>query len=377
MEASGPFFVVSAQDGQARAGLMRTGHGEVPTPAFMPVGTRGAVKLVGSEDLEAAGVSMVLANAYHLYLRPGHQLIRDLGGLHRFMAWRRGILTDSGGFQVLSLGNLRRVDDEGVLFTSHLDGSRHLLTPEKVVEIQVSLGSDIAMVLDECPPFPADPTTARQAAERSLRWASRCLAACPAHQPLFAIVQGSTYPSLRRWHATCLADLPFWGFGVGGLGVGEPKDLTWEAVEATLAHLPPTKPRYLMGMGPPEDLLDAISRGIDLFDCVVPTRNGRRGTAYTSRGKVVVKHAACARQDDPLDEECPCPVCRTYSRAYLRHLFATGEFLAARLVSLHNISFFVRVTSQAREAIARGQFASWRKAFMDKYLSGDGSPDSS
>jgi queuine tRNA-ribosyltransferase len=362
-------FIVVAEDGAARAGLLRTAHGTVETPVFMPVGTQASVKGLDVTDLHKADVTIVLGNAYHLYLRPGHELVAALGGLHRFMAWDRAILTDSGGYQILSLADLLHIDEEGALFRSHLDGSRHLITPEKAMEIQAALGSDIAMVLDECTPYPVSREEAARSAHRSLQWARRCVAHANPAQAVFGIVQGSTYHDIRAWHAEALAELPFAGFALGGLAVGEPKHETMETIARAAPLLPRPKPRYVMGMGPPEDLVEGMSLGVDMFDCVVPTRNGRRGTAFTSRGKVIVKNAQHARSETPLDSGCECPVCTTYSRAYLRHLFAAGELLGPRLVSLHNVSFFVRVAADARDAIMRGCFSAWKAEFIRRYRS--------
>ncbi|MCU0611593.1 MAG: tRNA guanosine(34) transglycosylase Tgt [Candidatus Eisenbacteria bacterium] len=366
-------FAVLARDGEARAGVLCTAHGDVQTPVFMPVGTQATVKALDVEDLRRVGARVVLGNAYHLYLRPGHELIAALGGLHRFMGWDRAILTDSGGYQILSLGDLLRIDEEGALFRSHLDGSRHLITPEKSMEIQGALGSDIAMVLDECTPYPAPHDQAALSAHLSMRWARRCLAHATAGQSVFGIVQGSTYHDIRAWHAGELTQLPFAGFALGGLAVGEPKVETAEIIGRTAPLLPFDKPRYVMGMGPPEDLVDGITMGIDMFDCVVPTRNGRRGTAYTSRGKVIVKNARYARSEEPLDPECRCPACATYTRAYVRHLFASGELLGPRLVSLHNVAFFVRIADDARNAIMHGRFQTWKDSFLRSYRSEEGS----
>ncbi|MBN1424871.1 tRNA guanosine(34) transglycosylase Tgt [Candidatus Fermentibacteria bacterium] len=360
-----------AEDGPARAGVLHTAHGDVPTPVFMPVGTQATVKGLDVHDLRCTDAPIVLGNAYHLYLRPGHDLIAALGGLHRFMAWDRAILTDSGGYQILSLGDLRRIDENGAEFKSHLDGSRHLITPEKAMEIQYALGSDIAMVLDECPPYPVNREDAERSAQLSLRWASRCLDRASPDQAVFGIVQGSVYHDIRAWHAEALAALPFAGIALGGLAVGEPRDETMGIMERIAPLLPRNKPRYAMGMGPPEDLVEGITRGIDMFDCVVPTRNGRRGTAYTARGKVIIKNARHAMDERPLDETCPCRVCTTYSRAYLRHLFASGELLGPRLVSLHNVSFFVRMMRDARDSIISGRFGPWKADFLQHYRAGD------
>jgi queuine tRNA-ribosyltransferase len=334
----------------------------------MPVGTQGSVKSLDVHELRDLQATVILGNTYHLYLRPGYELIRDLGGLHRFMSWSLPILTDSGGYQVMSLADLRSITRNGVEFKSHLDGSRHMFTPERVMEIQGALGSDIAMVLDECTPFPCDAETAWSSARLSLEWAERCLASPrPTSQALFGIVQGSLYPEIRAWHAEKLSALPFSGLAVGGLAVGEPKVRTFETVAVVEPVLPVDRPRYLMGIGLPEDLIQGISLGMDMFDCVVPTRNGRRGTAYTSSGKIVVKNAAFARDERPLDDGCDCPACRIYSRAYLRHLFACGELLGPRLVSMHNVTFFVGLVRAARAALLHNRFEEWKGEFLDRY----------
>ncbi len=353
---------------KARAGTFVTEHGIIETPVFMPVGTQGSVKSLDVHELKRAETGVILGNTYHLYLRPGHELIRNLGGLHRFISWDRPILTDSGGYQVMSLANLRTIDRNGVEFRSHLDGSLHLLTPEKAMEIQKALGSDIAMVLDECTPFPCDPETARRSAELSLEWAKRCLEyPMDPSQAVFGIVQGSLYPEIRAWHAEKLSSLSFHGLALGGLAVGERREETFSMVAATEPGLPIDKPRYLMGIGLPEDLIEAISLGMDMFDCVVPTRNGRRGTAYTSSGKIVVKNAGFSKDEKPLDDRCSCLTCRTYSRAYLRHLFTARELLGPRLVSLHNITFFVGLARNARDALLNGRFQEWKKDFLAAY----------
>jgi queuine tRNA-ribosyltransferase len=363
-------FQILARDptSRARAGVFITDHGPIETPVFMPVGTQGSVKSLDVEELRDLKATVILGNTYHLYLRPGHDLIRDLGGLHRFMSWSLPILTDSGGYQVMSLADLRTITPHGVEFKSHLDGSRHLFTPERVMEIQEALCSDIAMALDECTPYPCDEQTAMSSARLSLEWAERCLAYHrPRKQALFGIVQGSTYRDIRAWHAEKLSALPFSGLAVGGLAVGEPKEKTFQMVASVEGVLPADRPRYLMGIGLPEDLIQGISLGMDMFDCVVPTRNGRRGTAYTSSGKIVVKNATYARDDRPLDEGCDCLTCRTYSRAYLRHLFATGELLGPRLVSMHNVTFFVGLVRAARAALLQDCFAVWKNEFLARY----------
>lgn len=336
----------------ARVGRLVTDHGAVETPAFMPVGTQGSVKATSPRDLEEIGCQIILANTYHLYLRPGIDIIRDLGGLHRFIGWERPILTDSGGFQVMSLGALRKITEEGVHFQSHLDGSSHLLTPERVMQIQDALGSDIAMVLDECIPHPATREYAGASTERTVRWAERSLAA-RVHEgrAVFGIVQGGTYEDLREECARTLTRLPFDGFAVGGLGVGEGEAALNCISEFTVQLLPVDRPRYLMGVGRPEDLVLAVRCGYDLFDCVLPTRNARRGTLFTFQGKLSIQRAEFARDARPVDESCECYCCRHFSRAYLRHLYLAGEILAAQLNSMHNLHFYHRLMERLRQAI--------------------------
>ncbi len=349
----------------------------------MPVGTQGTVKTAAPSDLHEAGAEIILGNAYHLYLRPGHVLIRQAGGLHHFMGWDRAILTDSGGYQVLSLADLSKVTDEGVTFHSHLDGSHHLFTPEKVVEIQVALGADIMMCFDEPLPYPASREEASRAARRTAEWAERCHQAWKGGPPgpnpdpaLFGIVQGSTYPDLRKENVRRLVETDFLGYAVGGLAVGEPESATWEIVEACAQELPEDKPRYLMGVGYPEDLVEAVGRGMDMFDCVLPTRNARTGTAFTSQGKVVVKNAAYASDFTPLDPECPCYACKQFSRAYLRHLFNAGEILAPRLLTLHNLHFYLGLMGRMREAIQQGGWEAFKQGFLAQYRRAEGGPES-
>jgi queuine tRNA-ribosyltransferase len=343
----------------ARLGRLVTAHGAVETPAFMPVGTQGSVKAVSPRDLEEIGCQMVLANTYHLYLRPGVEVIRDVGGLHRFMGWSGPILTDSGGYQVFSLGALRKIGEEGVYFQSHLDGSSHLLTPEKVVQIQEDLGSDVAMVLDECIPHPAGREYARLSTERTVRWAERSLKARKRNdQALFGIIQGGMYQDLRLKCAEEMASLPFEGLAVGGLGVGEEEATLNSVGEFTAGLLPEDRPRYLMGVGRPEDLSFAVRRGYDLFDCVLPTRNARTGTLFTSRGKINIKRAEFSNDPRPVDDSCDCYCCRHFSRAYLRHLYLAGEILAAQLHTIHNLCFYHRLMERLRAAIREGRLDS-------------------
>jgi queuine tRNA-ribosyltransferase len=351
-------FAVTARDGAARRGQLRTLHGTVETPAFLPVGTLGAVKAVTPEELRACGAQMILANTYHLYLRPGHAVVRDLGGLHRFMHWEGPILTDSGGFQAFSMEALRRLDEEGVRFKSHLDGSLHHLTPELSMEVQAALGSDIAMVLDECPPLPSPREAVAAAVDRTTRWAERsreAYARAGGPGAAFAIVQGGTFEDLRARSAEALLSLGFPGYAIGGVSVGEPPEAIAAVARLTAALLPEDKPRYLMGVGRPEDLVAAVAAGVDLFDCVMPTRNARNGTLFTSRGKVNIKREENRTDPGPLDPDCPCEACRHYSRAYLRHLYVSGEILAARLHTIHNLTFYLGLMARLREAIATGR----------------------
>jgi len=336
----------------ARVGIMTSSHGEISTPAFMPVGTRGTVKTVSPDEVWDLGYRMILANAYHLYLRPGHDLVERHGGLHRFMNWPGGILTDSGGFQVFSLARLRKVTEEGVLFQSHIDGSSHLFTPELSVQVQESLGSDIIMCLDDVKGYPVEKAIARDASERTTRWAERCLKSKKRVDPaLFGIVQGSMFSDLRELSARSLTDLDLDGYAVGGLSVGEPREMMVEMMEVTLPLLPERSLRYLMGIGKPADILDGVLRGVDLFDCVLPTRNARNGMLFTSRGEKNIKNA-CYRDDPgPPDPACACPVCSNYSMAYLRHLFLEKEIYGLRLATIHNLSFYSSLMESIREAV--------------------------
>jgi queuine tRNA-ribosyltransferase len=356
---------------------MATAHGVVDTPAFMPVGTQGAVKGVTHRDLESLGAEILLSNTYHLYLRPGDDLIARRGGLHRFIGWSKPILTDSGGYQVFSLAARRTVDEQGAHFRSHLDGSAHTLTPERATDIQAQLGSDIAMVLDECLSHPADEGAARRSMERTLRWACRArdrflalrdglvpgVAVSNPGQAQFGIVQGSVFPALREESARRTVEIGFEGYAIGGLSVGEPPDVMYEMVSRTSACLPAGRPRYLMGTGTPEDLVEAVARGIDLFDCVLPTRNARNGQLFTSAGRINIKNARYAEDDRPPDPSCGCYTCRTCSRAYLRHLFQAGEINSSTLNTLHNLRFYLDTLRQIRDAIAFGRFESFRLAF--------------
>jgi queuine tRNA-ribosyltransferase len=337
---------------QARLGRLDTPHGTFDTPVFMPIGTQATVKTLRTSDLLSCGASIILCNSYHLFLRPGHDLIRSFGGLHTFMSWPASILTDSGGFQVFSLGTLARVSEEGVRFQSHLDGARHMITPERAIDIQMALGSDIMMVLDECTPYPATYDTARLSMEMTCRWARRCQEAGQDRPGgLFAIVQGSTYKSLRDSCVQALRDGGFDGYAIGGLGVGEPRDVMYDLVRHTAAQLPAHQPRYLMGVGKPQDLLQCVRAGVDMFDCVLPTRNARNGFLFTSAGRVVIKNAQYRTDERPLDAHCDCYTCQHHSRAYLRHLFIAGEILGLHLNTLHNVTYYLRLMAQIRQAI--------------------------
>ena len=354
-------FTLLARDGAARRGRMATAHGAVETPAFMPVGTAATVKAMRPEDVAATGAEIILGNTYHLMLRPGAERIAALGGLHRFMNWPRAILTDSGGFQVMSLAKLREIDESGVTFRSHLDGSRFTLSPERSMAIQRLLGADITMAFDECTPFPAEEEQARSSMELSMRWAERSKAAYQARRghALFGIVQGSIYDELRLASATALRAIGFDGFAVGGLAVGEGQERMFRVLDATVPALPEDRPRYLMGVGTPADLLEAIARGIDMFDCVLPTRNGRHGLAFTRFGPINIKNAHHADDPRPIDSESRCPAARDFSRAYLHHLFRAGEALGGTLLSIINLFYYQDLVAGARTAIAAGRFADY------------------
>jgi len=373
-------FRLDGQAGPARAGTFTTPHGEVPTPSFMPVGTAGTVKGLIPEEVAALGARMVLANTYHLYLRPGHELVGRLGGLHAFMRWDGPILTDSGGYQVFSLADIREVSDEGVVFKSHVDGSRHAFTPESVMEIQRILGADVIMAFDECPPGGSDHGRAREANDRTLRWLVRCrdrfeaLGAdgeVPA-QTLLPVLQGNVYDDLRRAHARQARELGDWsGYGIGGLSVGEGKPDMLRTLEVLDGELPHDRPRYLMGVGYPDDLMEAIARGCDLFDCVAPTRNARHGTAWTSEeGQVNLKASRFREDTRPVDPGCDCYACGRYDRAYLRHLVVSAEWLAVRLLSIHNLRFLVRLADEARRRIVDGTFGGWQRDWLERYREG-------
>ncbi|MEW6511473.1 MAG: tRNA guanosine(34) transglycosylase Tgt [Bacteroidota bacterium] len=364
-------FSLEHTDGAARAGRIRTSRGDVPTPVFIPVGTQGAVKAVEPRELDEIGASIILGNTYHLYLRPGPELIARAGGLHAFMGWRKPILTDSGGYQVFSLSDLRRIDEVGVEFKSHLDGSTHVFTPEKVVQLQRALGSDIMMVLDECTPYPCDEGYAVASNQLTLRWAARCreemertMPRYGSEQSLFAIVQGSTFPEIREQSAAALAAMQFDGYAIGGLSVGEPEGTMYAMTRTCTEVLPADKPRYLMGVGTPQNILESIERGIDMFDCVLPTRNGRNAVLFTSNGRINMRNALHAEDPGPVDPECPCYTCRNFSRAYLRHLFKAGEILALQLATLHNLTYYHRLVAAAREAIVARRFSAWKAGML-------------
>ncbi len=405
MKTATRYFEVEARCAatKARAGRLLTPHGEVETPVFAPVGTQGAVKTLLSQDLEKLKIQLILGNTYHLYLRPGVEVIAKAGGLHRFMSWNGAILTDSGGYQVFSMEQLRRVSEEGVEFRSHIDGSLHFLSPEKATEIQRALGSDILMSFDECPPYPCTEDHARRALEMTYRWAKRCQAAfaspgpqalSPSGRPglpqfpiapqsrvvaggtgeaqgeaklLYGITQGSIYPALRKESTQQLVDLDFSGYAIGGLSVGEPQTAMHEMIELSTELLPEDKPRYLMGVGTPEDLWEAVGLGIDQFDCVLPTRNGRNGQLFTSVGKLHIKNAPFREDLSPPDPACDCDLCSRYSRAYLHHLFRAGELSAQRLASLHNVAFLIKLMRKIRQSITDGTFLKEKKKFMDAY----------
>ena len=357
---------------KARRGVLHTPHGDVQTPVFMPVGTQATVKAMKPEDvanLGHEGAHIILSNTYHLYLRPGSKIIAQLGGLHKFMNWNGAILTDSGGFQVFSLGDLRKITEEGVSFRSYLDGSSHFFTPEKSIEVQNDLGSDIIMAFDECAPYPSDRSYVKESMEMTTRWLARCKAAHKntEKQSLFGIMQGGMYKDLRAESAKAIVDMDLPGYSIGGLSVGEPKDLMYEILDYCVDFLPEEKPRYLMGVGSPDCLFEGVERGIDMFDCVLPTRVARNGMAMTSHGRVNVKNKQYELDDSPLDPECDCYVCRNFSKAYLRHLYKSDEILSSMLLSEHNLHFLVRTMENIRKAIEEDRFLEYKKEFFDKY----------
>jgi queuine tRNA-ribosyltransferase len=368
-------FTLTHTDGNARRGVLQTHHGAIETPVFMPVGTQGAVKALTAQHLEEISASIILGNTYHLMLRPGDELIARRGGLHKFIGWNKPILTDSGGYQVFSLAERRKIDENGVDFRSHLDGTSYLLTPERAVEIQANLGADIAMVLDECPALPSTADVIDKSLELTARWAARCRGRFldkkngpdPFPQAQFGIVQGGTFPELRRKSAELTVSIGFEGYAIGGLSVGEPTDTMYEVVAQTTPYLPAEKPRYLMGVGTPLDIIEAVARGVDMFDCVLPTRNARNGQLLTSEGPINIKNAQFAEDDGPADPACKCYTCRNFSRAYLRHLYMAGEMTGGTLNTLHNLSFYLDTMSRIREAIAFGRFEDFRQGFHQTF----------
>ncbi len=364
-------FTLLHTDSRARAGILQTDHGAIETPIFMPVGTQGSVKAVEQRELHELGAQIILGNTYHLYLRPGCEVLRSMGGLHAFMHWEKPILTDSGGYQVFSLSELRKISRDGVTFKSHLDGSSHFFSPKSVMDIERIIGSDIMMVLDECTPYPCEPAYARKSNDMTVRWAVECLShtrqSSPLYghsQALFAIVQGSVYKDIRAESADALTAREFDGYAVGGLAVGEPAEIMYDITEFTTARLPVNKPRYLMGVGTPENILESIERGIDMFDCVMPTRNGRNAMLFTSRGRMNMKNARWKTDPLPPDEACACYTCTTFSRAYLRHLFQVSEILALQLASIHNLTFYLWLAREARKHILTDTFAQWKKEML-------------
>jgi queuine tRNA-ribosyltransferase len=366
-------FDLVASDGKARAGVIKTDHGEVHTPAFMPVGTQGSVKAIEQRELQELDAEIILGNTYHLYLRPGAEILEKAGGLHKFIGWDKPILTDSGGYQVFSLADLRKIEEEGVTFKSHLDGSSHFFSPEKVIQIERSIGADVLMVLDECTPYPCEYEYARKSNELTIRWAQRCKGAFESNPPLyghsqalFGIVQGSTYPDIREASVNALVQLGFDGYAIGGLAVGEPVEEMYRMIEMCEPGLPSSKPRYLMGVGTPQNLLESIERGIDMFDCVLPTRNGRNSMLFTHRGSLNIKNAIFKDDFGPVDESCDCYTCRTFSRAYVRHLFQVREILALQLATIHNLAFYVWLMREARNQIQAGRFETWKRGMLQQ-----------
>ena len=354
---------------KARRGRVTTPHGTIETPVFMPVGTAATVKAMRPEEIKALGAEIILSNTYHLYLRPGHEIVKAAGGLHKFMNWDRPILTDSGGFQVFSLGAMRKIREEGVEFRSHIDGSKHMLSPEKSMEIQNALGSDIIMAFDECAPYPADRQYVKDSLERTTRWLRRCKEyhQNTDRQSLFGIMQGGMYTDLRRESAEQIVELDLPGYAIGGLSVGEPKPLMYEIMDECVDYLPKEKPRYFMGVGSPDCLFEGVERGIDMFDCVLPTRIARHGMAMTSQGRVNIKNAAYEKDFTPLDPNCDCYTCRNYSKAYLRHLFKADEILSSMLMTNHNLHFLVNTMKNIRKSIEEDRFLEYKKEFYESY----------
>jgi queuine tRNA-ribosyltransferase len=369
-------IVKKDEKSSARAGSLSTPHGEINIPVFMPVGTQASIKTLCSKEMEDLGAELILGNTYHLYLRPGYRLIERAGGLHTFMSWKKPMLTDSGGYQVFSLNPLAKVTEEGVNFKSYIDGSSHHFTPEKVIEIQHSLGADIIMPLDECVPYPSSYPFTRRATEFTMDWAKRSKFEHEKNekkekQTLFGIIQGGIYPNLRELCASFMVDLDFSGVALGGLSVGEPKDMRLEIIEQTIKYIPEDRPRYIMGVGTPEDIVEGVSLGVDMFDCVLPTRNARNGTVFTRKGKMIIKAARYAEDFTPIDKNCSCLACRNYSRAYIRHLFQSGEIAGLRLATIHSLHFYLSLMREIRESIIQGIFTEWRKDFLKEYNSSD------
>ncbi len=364
-------FTLLKTDGQARLALLETGHGRVETPVFMPVGTQGAVKAILNRDLKEMGAQMILGNAYHLYLRPGDGLVRDMGGIQRFAGWDGAVLTDSGGYQIFSLGGLRKIQEEGVTFQSHIDGSRHFLTPERIVEVQENLGADVCMCLDECVSYPSSHEYTSASVGLTTRWAARCRSAKKTSSLLFGIVQGGMYADLRLRSAHELVELDFDGYAMGGFSVGEPKGVMWEMVDVAIGQLPASAPRYLMGLGFPEDIVEGVRKGVDMFDCVIPTRHARNGNLFTRNGRINIKHAKYTRDESPIDETCTCYTCSRFSKAYLRHLFVARELNSYYLNTVHNLFFYVGLMKRIREAIREGEFEAFYRTFMSEWKGGE------
>lgn len=361
-------LIKTCKETKARRGRITTKHSVIETPVFMPVGTQATVKAMRPEEVRDLGARIILSNTYHLYLRPGHELVREAGGLHKFMNWDGSILTDSGGFQVFSLGAMRKITEEGVAFRSHIDGSKHMITPEKSIEIQTALGSDIMMAFDECAPYPADHNYVKQSMERTNRWLKRCKDAWTdrENQVLFGIMQGGMYQDLRKQSAAAISEMDLPGYSIGGLSVGEPKELMYEVLDYCTDDLPKEKPRYLMGVGSPDCLIEGVERGVDMFDCVLPTRVARNGLAFTSEGKVSIKNAKYERDFTPLDPKCDCYVCRNYSRAYLRHLFKAEEMLSSMLLTHHNLYYLVHLMEGIRNALDEDRFPEFKRNFYQE-----------
>lgn len=369
-------LIKEATQRKARRGRLHTPHGTFETPMFMPVGTQATVKTLAPEELYDMGSQVILANTYHLFLRPGSELVKKAGGLHKFMNYNRGMLTDSGGFQVFSLGEMRKITEEGVIFRSHIDGSKQFLSPEVSVRVQEELGADIAMAFDECIPYPSDYNYTKESTERTTRWAERCVKAhTRENQALFGIVQGGMFPELRKMSVESLKEMDFAGYGIGGLSVGEPKPVMYQMLDQTTEWMDKQKARYLMGVGTPDCIVEGVNLGVDMFDCVFPTRVARNGTAMTSRGRLVIRNAVYAEDFRPIDEHCNCYACRNFSRAYIRHLFKAEEIFGLRLLSIHNLHFLLDFTKRIREAIERDCFAEFRKEFWDRWEEKDERPE--